>query len=169
MKKTYQVLNSIKYNFENGEMVSFTCYFVNGDSGTPTMLSELKEKEVEGIKEYFKEEYNCHQREERRKRRALELAMLHSESGTQNENRIKSGVCRYNTSNPVLTDVIRHEKIEMVQRAICKLLPDQQELIRLAYFEDMKQSDIAKQYNTSASNISHKIKRAETRLKKLLA
>lgn len=61
-----------------------------------------------------------------------------------------------------------NELIERLHKAILKLKPQQQKLIRRIYFYDEKMSDIAREEGVDASSVRHRMQRALKRLKKIL-
>jgi len=115
--------------------------------------STLAENLLAQIQEIAREEYNCQQREERRKKKAEQLLRIQ----------------QYKINDPTLSEILRNEQIENVRQAIAQLLPEQQELIFLIHFQEVKASDIAKRDNVSPSAISKRLTRAEEKLKKLIA
>jgi RNA polymerase sigma factor (sigma-70 family) len=105
------------------------------------------------IEEMARLEYNCEQREYRRKLKAKEVGICNNNSNT----------------DPVLTEIVRREQNKATANAFNELLPEQQELIRLIHLQDVKAREIAKRDNVSDSAISKRLQRAENNLKKLLA
>ena len=136
-------------------MVSYTSYFAVGQSET-IILTDLSIEMRAEIEQSYKDEYNLYQRESRQNKQRLEDGLQSQKSET-------------NTSDPVFSEILRQDRIARVRAAIAQLLPEQQELIILIQFQEVKAPDIAKRDNVSPSAISKRLERAEQKLKKLLA
>ena len=189
MKKAYQILNSVRYDYEvwqedgkkKKKLLSFT-YYGNGkqvcydsykiaemltaeNKGTHLDNLITAEKLLEEMQVEVRKEANSLRNEERRK--TLATKKQEEKNNTKQNKKLTKQV--YKISNPTLSEIIRNETIENVRRAILQLLPEQQELIDLVYFQEVKAADIAKRDNVSPSAISKRLSRAEAQLKKLIA
>lgn len=71
-----------------------------------------------------------------------------------------------NTDIPAEYEAI--EQLAAIDRAIGKLLPEQQRLIRQIFYEGEKPSDIARREGVDKSAISHRLDRALKKLKSFL-
>ncbi len=68
----------------------------------------------------------------------------------------------------VQAQVERNEAISRLHNAIAALSPKQRELLRLAYFENMPQTEIAARKGVRKTAINNRLTRILARLKKLL-
>lgn len=128
----------IKYEYVKGQAVEI----------------EVEDSLGEVIVRLDKDEYNANRKETRRHE---------SYSGDGDKRETLS-----DPSSDVVAAVIRNMDNEELYRAIGKLQPQQQELIRLVYFEDRKIIDIARAQGVTESSIRDRLRKIYGRLKKLL-
>lgn len=69
---------------------------------------------------------------------------------------------------PIEEQIEMDEEHEELKKAISMLLPEQQDLIRLIYFEGKTHTEIARELGVDRSAISHRVSRALAQLKKFL-
>ena len=76
---------------------------------------------------------------------------------------------RYFSDNRDLQDeLMQKEEYKELCLAIEKLEPQQKELLRRVFWEDAKQSDIAKEHNITEAAVARRMKRIYAALKKIL-
>ncbi|MDR2671890.1 MAG: sigma-70 family RNA polymerase sigma factor [Coriobacteriales bacterium] len=130
--------------------VEYTYRFVNGDEVTIKIDATRKEL----LEDFDREEYN-NNRTARRHRIPLETI----------EN--SEGFEGLNDNLPAQ----EYEKTEMraaLRKAVEGLSPQQQELIDRIFFEDIQQSEIAREEGVSRAAITQRLNRVLEKLKKLL-
>lgn len=71
-------------------------------------------------------------------------------------------------SRDIMSDLLQQEEYAELYHAIEKLQPQQKELLYRVYWEEKKQSEIAKEENVSEAAIAGRMKRIYECLKKLL-
>ena len=129
--------------------MKYSYTFANGE----TKEIEVSEEWAAVVMELDRQTYNLNQKETRR-HCSLDAYNL-------DDSLLPSGV-------DVEAEVILRETEARIMAAIEKLRPAQQELIRAIGIEGISAVEYARRTDDTESNVSHKLKRARTALKKLL-
>ena len=136
----------------------YTYKHINRDKKANFEIVKIKisKRDWETLKEVDREEYNADQREKRRKRSFVKDFRHNNNNYPIDE------------SDPIHAEVVKNEQNARLYQAIEQLLPEQRQLIKLIFFDEIPSIEIARKENVDKSAISHRKDRALKTLKKLL-
>lgn len=129
---------------------------------------EVYEDEVESVRQANRMAWQQDKAEERRRKKLEEegITICSLEKTDADGDDIPDG--KLNPEEMMMANESRQEENERLYAAIKKLTPRQQELIKMVYFKELSQDDIAKQLGVSKSAVSHSMERIYAALKKYL-
>ena len=73
----------------------------------------------------------------------------------------------FDNGTDILSDYIQRERFEELYRAVEQLEPQQRELLKKVFLEEIKQTEIAKEEGVSNMAITNRLKKIYAKLKKI--